>query len=131
MLPSPNPDSLRILYAEDDPRLTSIVMDVLRQVGHQPASARNGKEALEILSRDVNAFDLILTDNQMPLLSGLDIAARARSSGFKRYIIVMSSPLDEASKAAYRSYAVDTFIEKDANMLQALLSLSAICGGQP
>jgi two-component system cell cycle response regulator CpdR len=42
--------------------------------GHVTVTAEDGAEALEILTREQGAFDLLLTDIQMPVMDGIALA---------------------------------------------------------
>ena len=61
---------MRILIVEDDIHIRAILCLTLRQLGqHEVEESRDGKEALEILSRNTS-FDLILMDCMMPKKDG-------------------------------------------------------------
>ncbi len=75
--PAPDGKGLRILLAEDDPANRLAMTRVLRKLGHEAVCAANGKEVLDILARD-GAFDLALMDVRMPVMGGLEAAARIR-----------------------------------------------------
>ena len=65
---------LRILLAEDNPINQKVANLLLSRSGHEVTVAGNGREAMDLHSS--GAFDVILMDVQMPLMSGLD-ATRA------------------------------------------------------
>jgi len=65
---------LSILVADDEPHIVRVVSFKLKLAGFEVLSAGNGQEAWEILSD--RSIDLVLTDHQMPYLTGLDLAKR-------------------------------------------------------
>ncbi len=67
----------RILYVEDDPALRMSTSDMLDDMGHQVTEAPDAPAALEWL-REGHPVDLLLTDMQMPLMNGRELAAAAR-----------------------------------------------------
>lgn len=69
-----------ILVCEDDAPIRQIVAHKLRSAGFEVHEARNGQEGLDSIARGLRP-DLILSDFQMPLVSGLDMCARLRQSG--------------------------------------------------
>jgi CheY-like chemotaxis protein len=69
-------DVKQILVAEDNPALLEIMRFTLEQAGFQVTTAVNGREASELL--DAQCYDLIITDHQMPELSGWDLCVRMR-----------------------------------------------------
>jgi len=64
----------RILVAEDNPALAAVV----EHAGFEVTLARNGREAWNCLQRQ--DFDLLVTDHQMPELSGCELLCRMRQT---------------------------------------------------
>ena len=61
-----------ILVADDEPHIVRVVSFKLKLAGFEVISAANGQEAWEILCE--RSIDLVLTDHQMPFLTGLELA---------------------------------------------------------
>lgn len=66
----------RILLADDEPYITSVLAAKLQQRGDQVAVAGNGDEALTLALEDPPT--LIITDYQMPLLSGYEMCVKLK-----------------------------------------------------
>ena len=66
----------RVLLAEDVEMNRVVVVDMLRAHGHDVVTATNGQEAVDLAARDV--FDVVLMDVQMPVMDGVEAAARIR-----------------------------------------------------
>lgn len=66
-----------ILVAEDNAALASVVRFNLQRAGFQVTVARNGRIAWEALQMET--FDLIVTDQQMPEMSGCELCQRLRT----------------------------------------------------
>ncbi|MCB0190977.1 MAG: response regulator [Anaerolineae bacterium] len=62
--------SINILLVEDNEINRQVAIGILRRLGHQVATAEDGRQALEWLEKN-SAFDLILMDVQMPIMDGL------------------------------------------------------------
>ena len=56
----------RILIAEDEPELRSLVREILENYGYQISEAGSGPEALRIWEKNSGQFDMLLTDIVMP-----------------------------------------------------------------
>ncbi len=69
----------RILVAEDDPDLRSLLRHALEADGHAVVTAADGREALDLYRAD--APDLLLLDVMMPRLSGFEVLRELRGSG--------------------------------------------------
>jgi signal transduction histidine kinase/HPt (histidine-containing phosphotransfer) domain-containing protein len=66
----------RVLVVDDSDINVEVARRILEREGAVVNSATNGREALDLLARDRDAFDIVLMDVQMPILDGND-ATRA------------------------------------------------------
>jgi DNA-binding NtrC family response regulator len=66
----------RILVADDEPSFRELLADILEGAGHEVVEARDGAEALAALER--GPFDLVLADQRMPRMDGLELLRRSR-----------------------------------------------------
>jgi two-component system, chemotaxis family, chemotaxis protein CheY len=80
-----------VLAVDDSPALLALLVKCLRGGGYAVVSAKNGEEALEQLQRHRPA--LVVTDLNMPVMSGLDFieAARAAPEGQGVPILLLTS----------------------------------------
>jgi CheY-like chemotaxis protein len=67
----------RVLIADDEESMRMLVARAITMDGHVTVTAEDGAEALEILTREGGAFDLLLTDIQMPVMDGIALALAA------------------------------------------------------
>jgi CheY-like chemotaxis protein len=70
--------SIKVLIAEDDLLSRELASHLFQERGHNVVTANNGKQALEILSRE--DFDLVIMDIQMPEMDGFTAARFFRMS---------------------------------------------------
>ena len=70
--------SLRCLVVDDDPFLRMLIVDILRDMGHEPVEAAEPDTALAMLHDDT--FDVLLTDMRLPYMDGAELAMRARQA---------------------------------------------------
>lgn len=101
---------MRVLIAEDDGPSADYLSAVVRELGHEVAVARDGVEALE--SFEANRPDLVMTDVQMPMMSGLELlrAIRERSAD-TLVIMVTASDAQEFAIEAMQAKANDYLIK--------------------
>ena len=67
----------RVLIADDEDSMRRLVARAIAMDGHDTVTAQDGAEALEILTSEAGAFDLLLTDIQMPVMDGIALALTA------------------------------------------------------
>jgi CheY-like chemotaxis protein/two-component sensor histidine kinase len=66
--------SERILFVDDEEPLVEMGEDILAELGYEVTSRMNGREALELFRLDPSRFDLVITDQTMPEMTGIDLA---------------------------------------------------------
>ena len=64
---------MRILLVEDQPEVSEMMCDLLKRIGYDPACVSNGLEALDMIREKPGYFDLIITDHNMPKMTGLEL----------------------------------------------------------
>jgi CheY-like chemotaxis protein len=70
----PDASGCRILVAEDDPLVLSLIERLLLEAGHRVVTARHGLEALRLAL--AGAVDLLVTDVRMPVMDGWELSAQ-------------------------------------------------------
>ena len=74
----PTPQRRRVLVAEDDPVVRTMLQRLLQEAGFEVRTARHGDEALGLALRGSGAFDLVVTDVRMPVMDGWELGRRLR-----------------------------------------------------
>ena len=90
----------RILIAEDEEGLRSLVARALSQDGHAVTTANDGAEALDLLEREHGAFELLLTDIRMPIMDGIALALAAARDHPNVAILLMTGYADQRERAS-------------------------------
>lgn len=99
---------MKILVADDSKAMRMIVVRTLRQAGfagHDIIEAENGKDALDIAASQ--SIDLILSDWNMPEMTGIDFLKNLRASGSSTpFCFVTSEGSEEMREMASAAGAV-------------------------
>ncbi len=102
-----------ILVAEDHPFNQVLISEVLDSIGCRVVIAENGQQALDAL--DKGDFDLVIMDNQMPVMTGIEAIKRIRArSDWKMRIpiIALTANAMRGVEKVYQDIGVDAFITK-------------------
>ena len=89
----------RVLIADDEDSMRLLVARAIAMDGHDIVAAEDGAEALEVLVRDAGAFDLLLTDIQMPVMDGIALALTAARDFPALTILLMTGFADQRERA--------------------------------
>ena len=113
----------RILIADPDPQIRAWLKPPLGNIASVVLEAATGPE-LESLLRAEGPFHLVITNAKLPSQSGVEILARARSSGNRTPFIVVTS-IQERLLRVYVSDAEGTVLSSrvlDADNLGVLVA---------
>jgi len=116
-------------------------MEYLRAWGCKPVEATGGKEALSILNDSISSeepFNLILTDFQMPDMSGFDLAREIKTmEAFKRVpIIVLTSVGSKGDGKSCTDIGIEGYLTKPIRRDELHIAVISVLGlsvdaGQP
>jgi len=118
--------AVRVLVAEDDPILRSLVAGQIGALGYEVTAAENGLVAAEIAERDPP--DVLVTDWSMPGLDGVDLIRRLRTNGEADrhlHIILMTASAAEDAIREGLAAGADDFLPKPIDMLKLELGLTS------
>jgi DNA-binding response OmpR family regulator len=113
----------RLLCVDDNPALLQALALGFRAHGFEVVTASHGIDALTQFQAHAGNFAAILTDNDMPHMSGPAFVKMVRSLGYRGRILVMSGRLTVADGRAYQDLGVNGFLHKpfEIGMVATLL----------
>ena len=113
--------SFNILLADDDRAIGTVVSAILQRRGDAVEWVKNGNEAIKLITIKPNHYDVLITDYNMPLVTGLELIHYVRKTGPEIKIIVISASMTDELMLAYESKGVDKILQKPF-MLENLAS---------
>lgn len=120
---------MKLLYVEDDKDVRETIVESLRDVTQNILIADDGVQALKVLSENKD-IDAILSDINMPNMSGLEMLIEIRRRGLETPVVFLSGFVDRANLLnALRAGALD-FLEKpiDIPVLCRIVSRALLIG---
>jgi CheY-like chemotaxis protein/tetratricopeptide (TPR) repeat protein len=103
-------DQISILHVEDNELVARVIADTLSAEGMQVDSCMSGVTALKILKGKAH-YDVIIVDNDLPGLNGLDLTRRTRRIAHRRDTPIIMLSGDDVEREAWRA-GVDDFVHK-------------------
>jgi len=67
-----------ILYVDDEELLTNMINNMLRRLGYRVTTTNRGAKALKMIQNKPEAFDLVITDQTMPGMTGSELARKLK-----------------------------------------------------
>jgi two-component system, cell cycle sensor histidine kinase and response regulator CckA len=83
-----------ILVVDDNAMILRVVVAILRNAGFQVLSACNGTKACEMAKKTEGRIDLLLSDVDMPLMSGPDLGLLLKTARPDMHVMLMSGGAD-------------------------------------
>ena len=118
--------AVRILYVDDNDLLRNVCVESLKRAGYVVISASNGVEALNQLRGDV--FHLMITDHEMPYMSGAELVNQARMEGMTLPIILASGSVFRFNDQAPANLQLDAFLQKPFSRAHLLAVVEEVLG---
>ena len=113
---------MRILVVDDDALAGEMTAAVLESLGHEPLLAENGVEAMEQLAADT-AIEMVISDLNMPLVSGIDLFREMRAQGVNLPFILLTG--DDPEVARQQEPKLDACLLKDFSLEESLPEIIA------
>jgi CheY-like chemotaxis protein len=122
--PAPNPQ--RVLVAEDDPVVRTMLQRLLRDAGFEVRTAKHGDEALGMALRESGEFDLVVTDVRMPVMDGLELARRLRERWPGLPVLYISGYDVELSAGSRRAGTRQSLLRKPFDLDELLREVTRL-----
>ncbi|MCP4335580.1 MAG: response regulator [Gammaproteobacteria bacterium] len=122
---------LSILVAEDNPVNQQVLRGILNRVGHEVTIVDSGEQVLDAVSENMQAFDLVILDKNMPEKSGIEVVKILRflDSSHSLPIIMLTADATPEARTESIDAGSDAFLTKPIDT-RALLEKIAILTNQ-
>lgn len=121
-VPSPH-----ILVVEDDEPIRRLNINLLLRAGYRVDACEDGAAAWELIK--LNHYDLLITDHQMPRVTGMELVEKMRSASITLPVILLSGalPAEEINQkpwlrigaAIHKPFTHDELLDVIKRLLQA------------
>ncbi|MDP5035360.1 MAG: ATP-binding protein [Alishewanella sp.] len=114
----------KILIVDDVQDIRKLLASYLKKTNAKLVFAENGKKAIEVALAE--APDLIVMDQQMPVMDGFTAACQLRSSGFTSPIISLSADVFEDEKLKEHTSPFNVTLNKPINKTQLINTIATL-----
>jgi DNA-binding response OmpR family regulator len=104
--------AVKILAVDDEPSITQSMRFIFDRPRYEVTSAADGDDALARLQDDTAAYDVVITDEKMPHVSGVELVRELKKRSFPGKIMVLSAHLSSEVRQAYEELQVDAMLDK-------------------
>lgn len=111
---------------EDDPQVGLLLVKLLTRAGYTVQHVANGSDAWDLLLDSFDRIELVITDNNLPGFTGLELVQLIRQTTYRGGVIVHCGALNASDQAAYDALNVDSIVLKDVTATQLLAAVAAV-----
>ena len=118
----------RVLIVDDEPPVLSFVARVLNAAGYETAVSASGDAALGMLASS-GPYDLLLTDQVMPMMNGDELARRARLAQPDLKVLYLTGFNDSLFLARPVLWTDEAYLDKPCSVNELVEAVSLLLFG--
>ena len=112
-LPVPMNGSPRVLYVDDDEPVALLAQTMLSRAGFQVTAFTHAEQALAAVRSHAQDFDLMVTDYNMPGMSGIELSRRVQSIRSDLPIAIVSGYIDPELTRQANDIQIHALVHKE------------------
>lgn len=106
----------KILVIDEEVSLSKLIGELLSNSGYEVVLLNSSAEAIEFIRRNHKQLAMVITDQEMPQLSGIQIAEQSKSIAPQLPIVVMTGFADEKTINKIQGLNIDGILSKPFNV---------------
>lgn len=104
--------ALRILAVDNEPSVTFSLRHIFNGPRYDLTAVENGDAALSRIDSGSDQYDVIIVDQKMPHMTGLELVGEMRKRGITSKVMVLSADLPPEVREAYERVDVHLVFPK-------------------
>jgi DNA-binding response OmpR family regulator len=110
--------ALRILAVDNEPSVTFSLRHIFNAPRYDLSAVENGDAALARLDSSSECYDIIIVDQKMPHMTGVELVSEMRKRGVTSKIMVLSAHISSEVRATYKRMDVHVMFPKPFDVRQ-------------
>ncbi|MGN6577048.1 MAG: response regulator transcription factor [Nocardioides sp.] len=117
---------MRILVAEDEPRLAALLDQSLREVGWDVEVRGDGRSALSAAMSGDPPYDVLVLDWMLPELDGVSVCRRLRDVGVRTRVLMLTARSTVSDRVAGLDAGADDYLVKPFDLEELFARVRAL-----
>jgi DNA-binding response OmpR family regulator len=110
--------ALRILAVDNEPSVTFSLRHIFNAPRYDLSAVENGDAALARLDSGSERYDIVIVDQKMPHMTGVELVSEMRKRGVTSKIMVLSAHISSEVRATYERMDVHVMFPKPFDVRQ-------------
>jgi signal transduction histidine kinase/CheY-like chemotaxis protein len=116
----------RVIVVDDQEAVLKVTKKILTTLGYRVSICSSSREALKLFSWNPDAFDLIITDYAMPVLSGLELCAEVKKQRENIPIILSTGYGEKFSDKELREAGFSAWLTKPVALQKLAMTVRGV-----
>ncbi len=125
--PPERQEQIRVLVVDDEPVIVDGLTGLLRISGYKSQGFTNGLEALKVFAEDPNAFDIVVTDQVMPHITGEELIREMKSIRRGIPAIMCSGYSETFQQKDLQARHADAYYQKPNQFAELVVLIESLC----
>ena len=105
-----------VMVVDDVPEVSQMVTRMLSRLGYRVTAFENGKEALAALHSSPASYQIILTDQTMPKMNGIELTRKVRERDLGIPVILMTGYIHELEDSQSADSGISSYLRKPVKL---------------
>ena len=114
----------QVMVVDDEPTITEYLKELLMSVGHHVSDYTSSKNALAVFNKSPGHFDVVITDQTMPDILGVELIAAMKAVRPELPVILCTGYTELNIKEALKDFNLVQFLEKPINRQELLAMIN-------
>ena len=101
-----------IIFVDDEELIVKVSVKILTNAGYDVLGLSDGREALNVIKKNPTRFSLVISDQNMPHINGLELAKKIRKINPNLKIIICSGYTDGIDKSDFGNIRISKLVSK-------------------
>ena len=123
---TPMGSNQKILVIDDEPFFLEVVRELLTGLEYAVTAEQSSQSALQRIHQDPTAFDLIITDQTMPEMTGVQLVSEIRHLNQQVPIILCTGFSEDINERTAQHYGISKFLQKPITRQQLAEAVHSI-----
>ncbi len=119
-------DKAHVLVVDDDKTVARFLEELLTYSGYAVTTKMDGQSALDLYSSKPNEFDLVITDQTMPRLTGVEMAREILKLRPDQLIVLCTGFSEVVTESSALSMGIKRYFPKPVNASELIRTLNEL-----